>query len=947
MTATYDADLAARDLLRQTARPGLAPMALARIGGLPVDVLAELRDDTATAWATSVLALEMSVSALATGLSDALHPLVGDNVDQDQRRFLVNLRRRVFRGQPLADAPHDIAVVAALHPGTGRLLEQWHLAERALVARVALGPGVVAADVAASRLALQRLCDRPELRAGVLVASPPLSAQLGGFLRTPPDKVDKKRRKLERSVMSYVGRTVVKPSPFGTFTPVQVASFEPTGAGTDGFPVSLETQSQVRLNVAVLNRICRLVLDDTTKRADLPVVATAGWARDDDRIRYVRRWIEGGEEQQAVTFDAVTDKLFFLRHGDALDELLQLLGDAEPPPTFGTVAAWLAVRHDADLEESEAYLAALLRLGLVEVPGLQVPVHADDPVAALARVFRGLVTLAEGGSVRPVSWAVAVGDRLDDVRVRLADYPAADVPTRAVVLAEVRAMVAEVFAALGDESPDAVPQTLVYEDAVAGTSPIVLDEAAWERDVLAPLRAVDPLLRAWDVTLAQRLTFQAYFVARFGHGGRAEDLLELLHDFGEDFFEQYQTISGQRKAFTDDGRYEPEVNWLKSAEVDRLDTARVVLTDALRAAYAGQEHAEELQIAPDVVSAVAAHTDALPFGQEPRSHLVQLVAQPGGPPRVVLNQGYGGLHFPFSRFAYAFDGDAQSDGGGDGDLTARLRARARDAAAPGVVHAEVTGGPVTSNLNLHDRLTDLEIVCPGEQSSVPPAQQVHLDDLYAVHLPDEGRVALRSRRLEVEVVPTYLGYLIPLALPEIPRSLLLFAQTSMAQFDPWGGLPDAPVQDGVGYRPRVTCGGVVLRRRCWAVGAGDLPVGPHTAAPAGDSERLLTWQRWRTSHGLPGQVFVKTQVASGFRGAGSSKPMYVDFASVLSLHALEGVLETDALVLLTEVLPDLDDAPGRSDAGRHVVELAIEHQPRPHVHPQTPPATTRPERTTP
>ncbi|WP_134767772.1 lantibiotic dehydratase [Nocardioides sp. 1609] len=936
MTATYDADVATRALLRRTLRPGLAPMALARIGGLPVDVLHALRDEVATAWATSVLALEMSVSALATGLSDALHPLVGDNADQEQRRFLVNLRRRVFRGQPLADPAADIALVAGLHAGTGRLLEQWHLAERALVARVAAGPGIVDADVAASRVALQQLADRPELRAGVLVASPPLSNQLGGFLRMPPEKVDKKRRKLERSVLSYVGRTVVKPSPFGTFTPVQVATFGADGAGTDGYPIDSATRSRVRLNVAVLNRICRLVLDDADKRADLPVAATAGWVHDDDRIRYVRRWIEGGEEQQAVTFDAVTDKLFFLRNGEALDELLDLLGGADPAPTFATVAAWLAVRHDADLEASESYLAALLRLGLVEVPGLQVPVHAADPVAALAEVLRTLVTLGPGGTADPVAWAVAIGDRLDDVRARLADYAEADVAGRAVVLSEVRAIIAEVFATLGDDSPDAVPQTLVYEDCVAGPDPIVLDEESWDRDVLEPLRAVDPLLRAWDVTLAQRLTFQAYFVARFGVGGRAEDLLELLHDFSEDFFEQYQTMSGQRKAYGDDGSYQPEINWLRSEDVDRLDTARVALTEALRDAYTGQELAEEVVITPEVVATVAEHTGRLPFGDEPRSHLVQLVPQPGGSPRVVLNQGYGGLHFPFSRFAYAFDGTD-----GTADLTTGLRERARDAAADGVVHAEITGGPVTSNLNLHDRLTDHEIVCPGEQSSVPTEQQIHLDDLYAVHLPDEGRVALRSRRLDVEVVPTYLGYLIPLALPEIPRSMLLFAQTSMSQFDPWGGLPAAPVDDGVGYRPRVSCGNVVLRRRCWAVGAADLPVGAHVAAPTDDATRLLTWQRWRATHRMPRQVFVKTQVASGFRGAGSSKPMYVDFGSVLSLQALEGVLEQEALVLFTEMLPDLDAAPGRSADGRHVVELAIEHQPRP-----TSEKHAQPERTT-
>lgn len=959
MTTTFDrapeSDGRIADSSGPGTRDGLAPMALARISGLPVGVLDDLREERSGAWVRSVLMLEVSVDALATAVSDALHPMIGDNPDQDQRRFLINLRRRIFKGRELADPVADVARVGALDAGTGRLVEQWQLAHRALAEAVTRGTEVVEDDVEASRAALQRLVQRPELRAGLLVASPPLSAQLDGYLALPTAtqqnaKTDKKRRKFERSLLSYVGRTVVKPSPFGTFTPVQLATFDQDGAGTDGYPAPMRPDSRIRLNVAVLNRICRLILESPVKRADLPLAATAGWARDEDRIRYVRRWIEDGNEQQAVTFDAVTDKLFFLRNSQAIDELLELLGGADPAPTFAAVATWLAVRHDADPADSEAYLAALLRVGLIEVPGLQTPVHAPDPVAALAGLLGALVIRGPGGVSHPVGWAVEIGDRLSAAGRRLDDYHRADVPGRSAILADVRGQIAEIFAALGDTSADSIPQTLIYEDTVAGEHPIVLDADVWDRDVLQPLREVEPVLQAWDVTAAQRLTFDAYFVARFGEGGRADDLLELLHDFMEDFFEQYQTMAGQRKDFAEDGGYQPEINWLGSADLERLDDARRTVVAAMTTAYDGHELDEEITLPTSAVDRIREQTDRLPGGGEPRSHLVQLARREGQAPLIVLNQAYGGLHFPFSRFAHAFDGR----GAAQVDLAATLRERARAAAADGVVHAEITGGPVTSNLNLHESLTDYEIVCPGEQSSAPPQRQLHLDDLYAVHLPQERRVALRSRRLGAEVVPTYLGYLIPLALPEIPRSMLLFAQTSMSQFDPWAGQPEAPIRDGVGYRPRVTCGQVVLRRRSWAVAAGDLPAGQHagqhSGQGAGNADRLLAWQRWRVRHGMPERVFVKTQVASGFRGAGSSKPMYVDFGSVLCLQALEGVIEAEALVLITEMLPALGDAPARSEEGDHVVELAIEHRPtgtprRQHPqHPQHPQGTETTER---
>jgi len=246
------------------------------------------------------------------------------------------------------------------------------------------------------------------------------------------------------------------------------------------------------------------------------------------------------------------------------------------------------------------------------------------------------------------------------------------------------------------------------------------------------------------------------------------------------------------------------------------------------------------------------------------------------------------------------------------------------------VFAEITAGAATTNLNLHGRLTDYEIVCPGEHSTAPEEARIHLEDLEAVHDPDGDRLLLRSRRLGREVVPLYLGYLVPMVLPEVPRTLLLFSPTARSVLDVWRGVPAGPDDGGVTTRPRVRHHALVLQRRSWTVADGSLPLRtPGTS----DSEWYLAWHRWRTGHRLPARVFATVyqeadEGESGGAWFGGSKPQYVDFESPLSLLALEALLAGKrARTVFEEMLPGEHELQVTSPRGHHVAELAVEMLP--------------------
>ncbi|MFD7510855.1 lantibiotic dehydratase [Streptomyces sp. NPDC059853] len=910
-----------------------------RLGGLPVESVRRLRAPASRAWADEVLERTARLAAEGERIGDLLHGLVGRTgaaeADAAARRTLLRLRREVFNNRLPHAAEPGLELVQALDPAAGAALAGWLTARRDLARRTAEGEDLLREETAAARAALRELAAEERLRAGLLLASPALDGQLDGYLRDPKD--DKRARKIERSLLAYLYRTATKTSPFATFTGVALGEFTETpesdaAGGATGTAAADRTartaapgraaapvvpgrgldaagpwRSHPRLNVLALGRVAEAIVADPARRADLPVTLASGWGREEDRVRYVRRWVTAGDDDTAVTFDTVKDRLFFLRRSGALERMLGLF-ERRPVLRHGELAAWLAEVSGAGPAEVDRYLAALLDVGMVQIPALRTQVHDTDPL----RAFQGsLRTLG-----RP--WADRVADALDAPAAALDRYPHAGPAERRTLLARLRTQLADLQRELGAGTPR-VPRTLLYEDALAPA--VRTPRAAWERPVAAGLRAVERVLPAFDLTLPQRITFQGFFLARYGRGGRCDDLLKLVHDFHEDFFDQYLSFTARRTPFDGQGRYVPEPNWLRLPALTAVDAARGVFADGMRAhwerhtadtatataatsaATTGDELVLDAALLDDVAAALTPAAPARPL----YSHHVQLAGD-----LAVLNRSYGGLSFPFSRFTHCL---AEA-------TTTALRERARALTPEGAVFAEVTGGPVTSNLNLHARLTDYEIVCPGETSGVPERDRLHLDDLYLEHDTAADRLALRSRRLDgTEVIPVYLGYLVPLALPEIPRTLLLLSPSSMAPVDVWGGVPAAEPDEGVTRRPRVRHGDLVLARRSWGAPAAVLPL---RAPGVTEPEWFLGWHRWRRRHRLPARVFV-TVADSGARGATGAKPQYLDFDSPLSLAAFEALLKSPAArAVFREALPDEDAAHTRTERGTHVAELSVE-----------------------
>lgn len=895
-----------------------------RIAGLPIEVADGLRFPETTRWADGILAAEAALAAEGGDICDDLATLIGDPANAEIRGKIVALRRDIHNGR--FPRVGSLSIVDHLPGDVTDRIRGWLELHAAMTGLLADGAGIVEREGGERRAFLKQVARHPRLRAGLVLGSPTVDAYLPGYLSSG-EVLNKRQRRLERTLLDYVYRVACKTSPFSSFTGLARGRIDPAADGGIHTGIVDSTwRSHVQINVAIIGRLVQCIVESEVAFADLRVGLTPGFSQEAERVRFVRRSVARGDDSATVSFDMATDSLFFLKRRETLGFLVELLDGEQAMPASQVVAA-LAFRTGEDDEICREYVRHLLKIGLLWLPELGVDVFAANPLADFGRQLRALEHL---------DWASATAAQIDGLAGQVQAYAAIDdLDARRRILGELRTGLTEVFADLGQEG-ESLPVTLLFEDTTTTESIVGIAADTWARSVIAPLSRIADLLECLDVTLPAKYLMRGFFFTRYGRGGRCDDVIDFLHNFAEDIYDEFGRVSMKMPTYDDEGRFRPLQNWLRVSQVDDLSQARSALVEGMHELWAGHQGSGPVELTDTFIDRVVSQMPLQRKPVRPQGFFLQ-VGGSAAEPEVVVNRPTGGLLFSFSRFTNAFGTD----------LVDRLRTYGRSIAGEDAVLAEITGGLNRTNLNVHQPIADYHIVSPAEGSSFPADRQLPLADLYVVHDLDSDRIQLRSRRLGKEVLPIYLGYLMPTALPEVPRNLLLFSPGGMARLDIWGGIPQAEPVGGVSVRPQVRYRNIVVARQTWSLGTDTLP---QRCAGEPDATWFLRWRRWQTTHGLPDQVFIT--LPSSSEGSGSeadaiaaeipgsevgassaeasgggrrSKPSYLDFTSLFSISVFANeVSNLKGVVEMAEMLPTEEQQYVRSADGHHVCELAVE-----------------------
>lgn len=895
---------------------------LLRVGGMPIERVEELHFTESVAQAEKVLQLEAEIARLKEQLLDILQASFSQHRENAQARSLIlKLKRDVFNARWPKNAAELAAVAPFLTTAGEAVLHRW--SDRGQHRQESLQQyyETFAAELVQKRRQLKALIQQDEdFRKGLLLASPSLDKSINAYLKADDQHLNKRARARERSLVEYLLRAACKTSPFSTLTPVVAGDFAyPSPESTASIAYDLPSQqkrSHIRLNVAVLSSLSSHLLHCEALRKELLVQLTSGWRIENGRIRYLRKKHEMGDidEENPITLSSIHEMLFYLPMGRIIESLVELIGDGRIVKLNDLIQQLSAKYAGDSAAEIAEYLQHLLRLGLLVVPGLQVDIHSHRPLTQYCQQLRAFNTPLTDTIARYLTCV----DQLVD------EYATASLARRRQILKEIHGEIEKCYAALGKPNAS-IQRTLLYEDTTLPAGQVTLDKEQWEQTLTA-LSEFQYLLPIFDINIQRKLVTKGYFRKRYGLGGQCDDFLAFADQFHLEFFEQYMRSQfNNRNLFDENRRFIATHNHFQQPEIELLDQGRQAVADYITAAYATrQTEADDLILDDDFLETIAPYVPLAGSDFQSQSYFAQF-AQENGAPLLVLNRVYMGLTTMFSRFAHCFQ-EGERNAFLDG-----LRQSLLDIQPDNAVFAELKGGFDMTNLNLHPYITPYEIVCPGDITNRPEAEQIPISDLFIRDDPESDSLRLYSRRLNKEVIPVYLGFLMPMALPEIQQILLNFSYASVCPLYMWLGTTAPSAGNTIARYPRIQYKNILLHRALWKV---DPDYFPQLFPEQTDADYFLSVYRWHKDNQLPRRCFLtpdstpsQTQAADGDpdRGPGYHKPLYVDFENYFAVNVLEStVRHAKRRVVFNEMLPHRDDLWLKVGDQSYVTEFVLE-----------------------
>jgi lantibiotic biosynthesis protein len=705
-------------------------------------------------------------------------------------------------------------------------------------------------DRARLRARLRALVARPEVREAVFVASPSLDEALEVWQKEPDSK---QGRKLEPAVVSYVSRAAARATPFGLFAGWTTGTID---AQTRLHLQARERyQRHSRLDTDYLWALAEAVERDPQLRKIFVYEPNSSLYEVAGRLRMAEARL--GDDGRSYHLVAVDNSPYLIaaleraRGGAALEAVAEVLVDGE-----------------ISQAEAEEFVA--------ELADNQLLVSDARPLVTGAEPVHGLVA-----NLSDHAETAQMGERVDKARAALEAIDAEGLGASPDRYRAVASVLGELPAQPGLSRLVQVDLVKPAQEATLG-SRVVSEITRGVRILhqLVPPQGPDGLLRFREAFSERYLT-------------REIPLVEALDE---------ETGIGFERSNSPLAEASPLLAGLPLRGGDQ-EARRWTARDALllgKLAQALAEGASEIALEASDLEALASQQrrplpDAFYVRATVAAESDRAIAQGafrvllhylGGPPGAAL----------LGRFCHA-----------DQTLDKFVRAhlQAEEARQPEQLFAEIVHLPDgrIGNTMCRPVLRDYEIPYLG-RSGAPADRQIPVTDLL-VSVRD-GRIVLRSRRLEREVMPR-----LTTAHNEEWRNLGVYRFLCALQRQDavpwlawdWGPLNDAP------FLPRVVSGRLVLRRARWNVTGAEL----RALGQASGAGQFATVQAWRAERRLPRYVAL----------ANRDRELVIDLDNVLSVAALAHQLRKRRQAVLVEMFPGPDALCVTGPEGRFVHELVV------------------------
>ncbi|HEV7507441.1 MAG TPA: lantibiotic dehydratase [Thermoanaerobaculia bacterium] len=873
---------------------------IARIGGLPADVLEGFGSSLFSRQALDALEWERELGETRAELVDRLFSSI-KHVSPELRRLLLNVKRDCFNGRSLARY-EKLPQWKELSGPAGSLPERILELERRLAIWKSEFEAAYAQEAEREQAHLLALAENRRLRRGLALSNPLLVHTIEHLRRKKRGSLSGQDRKTEVSLLRFVSRAARKPSPYSTFTGLALGSMRGDlgGDAVRLLGADWHERSLLRLKRTLLDQYRDALLRFPLFRSGLRVVLNETIQEiAPDRYRLLRsgRWSLDEKTkwrfvQESLVKVSLTGPLiaWLLTHLDGrptvLGQLIAELGEAFPK------------------EETGRTLDRLLEIGFLDflLPWPSNEGHLEPALLACLR------SLPPDAKLQPFS------DCLD--RILSLEGGFVDAQDPASVVQEIDHLLGEAWLALEAFSglpPEARPHTSprgnFYEDVFLlpenGESPqdeIVEIPLATVDELAGTLEPVSRLSNLFNHRHDFLHAITAFMAQRWPERSEVS-VLELFGEAQPLWNDYSRFLAAARRP---DG-WKSSFNPFELPQVQELDRLRQKVASDFVASIERDASGHHF-----TASGTASLLAEVPDRYLDSAGLCLLVQQADAHGDLwVLNRMYEGTGRYGSRFT-----PVMAEG---------MRRRYTDHFT-GCSVLDSPEGPVElldlmcaqgDTLNVHAVQTPRVLVLPGEAPGIPTSRRLSLADL-RIRVAGEDRAPVVVDSAGRRYLPVHLGGASHAFMPMLVRFLSLFGPDELRSVFP--PRPSAPISE-VAVLPRLTIDRVVLMRKRWLFRPESLR---QKVSLLSDPEAFVEVNRWRNTWQIPDRIFLLERIGH-ILFEERYKPQYFDFTSPLFLPILRAALETpDAVLGIEEVLPATEALPLDQKGKPWTVELLID-----------------------
>ncbi|MBI3504660.1 MAG: lantibiotic dehydratase [Proteobacteria bacterium] len=819
-----------------------------------------------------ILASERALRDGREAVSAAMFAVIGSCLDRSTRNTMLRCRRDLFAGR--APRASDLSVLSAVGAVTfADVVQPYANAVTEVETLRKRFANQYQHSLVLSRAVLREQVNNIAFQNALAMSSDALTANLAKYREGRFDK-ESRHAHVERGLLRYFTRMAMKATPFSQFCTVLPgrvirSTTDAQGRGIGFAGAILDRTSVVRLNKKLYVPLMRRLTQRAAVRMRLPAALNSTIEHRDGTFRFLSK-VDGFEVFQSVDATDSISWLYEKLRREGARPFGQLVDDLLSSPE-------IEATHDAAHE----YLEELVRIGflsLKEVVRDQEP-DWDKPLVKF------LEPIADSTAHRTV-------EMLRQMREVADRFHGCSPDVRAREIRALRTVVRDGFASISVPVPREAELPILEDVTGAGEAQIFVSPLVAEAFTRLTefLRFIRPLGEPYR----EQATMRAYFDQRYTEPSAEVPLLRFYEDYYRNHFKEHLRRSTGAALASGDATYDIR-NPFDLAFIAENDRRAEQLRRTIVQAWRLAPDAEEIRISQDTLAGLSAPLS----GRVTETRLsLSVFCQCG------VREGRGFVCAPmggfvlgygkfFSRFLHLLP------------LASTDTVRAYNRETTDGMLAEIEGD-AGHNANFHPRMVDCDIAYPLS-SSVTSEGALSTRDL-VVQRDDTNPHALRLSQASSgrRILPLDLGYLNPMMRPPLYQLIRSFGP--LKSFGLWlpDRLPDtsgpemksgvsaqAPSSPmgtaaelaGVAYRPRITYdGAVVLFRRQWHVPMASLP---QLAKGESSAAFFLRINRWRSSLGVPNEVFVKLKWKAG-NSAGVTRSGGNDDAQSSGQETLDG-----------------------------------------------------------